>query len=242
MIEATIGTGGQVQNARVLRSIPLLDEAALDAVRQWVFTPTVVAGIRVPVVMTVTVNFDLSAFPNKALARRPPPANEADRAGNISNSTDQELNSQGMLTDREKQLLTAARTGEASAVAALIVNLNVADRDGVTPLMLAASRGSHRVIEVLLAAGADPDAQNVKGFTALMLAVIGKHLEAAAVLINAGADPGAESAQGITALDLAKVTGDRAMALLVADASATDVDFLKRALLSPIGQSLSRRQ
>src|SRR5262249_25097918 len=59
IIEATIGPNGQVQEAKVLRSIPLLDQAALDAVRQWVFTPTLLNGVPVPVIMTVTVNFTL---------------------------------------------------------------------------------------------------------------------------------------------------------------------------------------
>src|SRR5207253_9336749 len=40
IIEATIGPNGSVQEAKVLRSIPLLDAAALDAVKQWQFTPT----------------------------------------------------------------------------------------------------------------------------------------------------------------------------------------------------------
>jgi protein TonB len=43
----------------VLRSIPLLDQAALAAVKQWVFTPTTLNGVPVPVIMTVTVNFTL---------------------------------------------------------------------------------------------------------------------------------------------------------------------------------------
>jgi protein TonB len=43
----------------VLRSIPLLDEAALKAVRQWRYTPTLLNGIPVPVIMTVTVTFTL---------------------------------------------------------------------------------------------------------------------------------------------------------------------------------------
>ena len=60
IIEATIGPGGKVQDARVLRSIPLLDQAALDAVRQWEFTPTLLNGVPVPVIMTVTVQFTLS--------------------------------------------------------------------------------------------------------------------------------------------------------------------------------------
>lgn len=60
IIEATIADDGRVINARVLRSIPLLDTAALDAVRQWQFTPSILNGVPVPVIMTVTVNFTLS--------------------------------------------------------------------------------------------------------------------------------------------------------------------------------------
>ena len=59
IIEATIGPDGRVQEAKVLRSIALLDAAALDAVKQWVFTPTTLNGTPVPVIMTVTVNFTL---------------------------------------------------------------------------------------------------------------------------------------------------------------------------------------
>ena len=59
IIEATIGVNGTVEEAKVLRSIPLLDAAALDAVRQWQFTPTLLNGVPVPVIMTVTVNFTL---------------------------------------------------------------------------------------------------------------------------------------------------------------------------------------
>lgn len=59
IIEAIIGVDGRVQQARVLRSQPLLDEAALAAVRQWLFTPTLLNGVPVPVIMTVTVHFKL---------------------------------------------------------------------------------------------------------------------------------------------------------------------------------------
>ena len=40
IIEATINAEGSVESAKVLRSIPMLDQAALDAVKQWRFTPT----------------------------------------------------------------------------------------------------------------------------------------------------------------------------------------------------------
>ena len=59
IIEATIGVDGRVQDAKVLRSIPLLDTAAVDAVRQWQYTPTLLNGVPVPIVMTVTVRFQL---------------------------------------------------------------------------------------------------------------------------------------------------------------------------------------
>jgi len=59
IIEATIGRDGRVRDARVIRSIPLLDAAALDAVRQWAFTPTLLNGSPVAIVMTVTVDFRL---------------------------------------------------------------------------------------------------------------------------------------------------------------------------------------
>lgn len=59
VLEATIGESGKVTGVRVLRSVPLLDQAAVDAVRQWEFTPTRLNGVAVPVVMTVTVNFTL---------------------------------------------------------------------------------------------------------------------------------------------------------------------------------------
>ncbi len=57
--EVLIGSDGKVADAFVLRSIPLLDQAALDAVRQWEFVPTLLNGHPVPVAMTVTVNFTL---------------------------------------------------------------------------------------------------------------------------------------------------------------------------------------
>ena len=59
ILEVRIGTDGRVETARVLRSIPLLDEAALDAVKQWEFTPTLMNGQAVPIIMTTTVNFTL---------------------------------------------------------------------------------------------------------------------------------------------------------------------------------------
>jgi TonB family protein len=48
---------GRVDTAQVVRSVPLLDEAALEAVRQWEFAPTLIKGVATPVVMMVSVPF-----------------------------------------------------------------------------------------------------------------------------------------------------------------------------------------
>jgi protein TonB len=60
ILEALIAGDGGVRDVRVLRSVPLLDEAAVRAVQQWRFTPTLLNGEPVPVVMTVTVAFTLN--------------------------------------------------------------------------------------------------------------------------------------------------------------------------------------
>jgi protein TonB len=60
IIEATIGPTGDVVDAKVLRSVKLLDNAALEAVREWKFTPTLLNGQPTTIIMSVTVNFTLN--------------------------------------------------------------------------------------------------------------------------------------------------------------------------------------
>ena len=59
IIEAVIGTDGRVRDARVLGGRQLLQEAALEAVKQWEYTPTLLGGVPVEVIMNVTVYFKL---------------------------------------------------------------------------------------------------------------------------------------------------------------------------------------
>ena len=57
IVEAVIDAKGRVVNANILRGLPMLDQAALDAVRQWIYTPTLLDGVPSSVIMTVTVTF-----------------------------------------------------------------------------------------------------------------------------------------------------------------------------------------
>lgn len=58
-VMVVIGTTGSVEQARVLHSIPMLDDAAIAAVKKWKYRPTVVNGVAVQVSMMVRVNFSL---------------------------------------------------------------------------------------------------------------------------------------------------------------------------------------
>ena len=57
ILEIVVDTDGSVKEARVLRSVPLLDQAAIDAAKQWRYEPTQLNGQPVPVIMTVQVPF-----------------------------------------------------------------------------------------------------------------------------------------------------------------------------------------
>ena len=61
VVEAVISARGEVQDARVTRAVsPLLDAAALAAVRQWTYEPARVKGVPVRVYVTVSVTFRLN--------------------------------------------------------------------------------------------------------------------------------------------------------------------------------------
>ena len=59
ILDVIIDEHGSVTSTRVLKSVALLDQAAIDAVRQWRFTPARLNGEAIPIVMTVTVTFRL---------------------------------------------------------------------------------------------------------------------------------------------------------------------------------------
>ena len=59
-LEAVIGKTGEVLDIKLLRGCALgLDEAALEAVYQWVYTPTLVRGRPVELLAHIVVHFEL---------------------------------------------------------------------------------------------------------------------------------------------------------------------------------------
>jgi TonB family protein len=62
-LTTTIGADGAVQNIEVMSGHPLLVPAAVEAVKQWVYKPTLLNGAPVAVITQVDVNFTLAADP-----------------------------------------------------------------------------------------------------------------------------------------------------------------------------------
>ena len=59
ILEAETDIYGRVKTAKPLRSIPPLDRAAIDAVKQWIYEPFMLDGKPRGVIFTVTVQFTL---------------------------------------------------------------------------------------------------------------------------------------------------------------------------------------
>jgi ankyrin repeat protein len=86
-------------------------------------------------------------------------------------------------------------------------NPNLADKRGVTPLMLASQLGFVDGIAILASKGAKVDAPNDAGETPLILAVHRKDIPMLRILLAGGADPSRSDNSGRSARDYAKVEG-----------------------------------
>jgi protein TonB len=76
VVQVLVGKDGHVEDAKVVRPVPLLDQAALVAAKQWIFRPAVVNNQPVKVWVTIPMRFG-AATPERGLA---PPAIAGERA------------------------------------------------------------------------------------------------------------------------------------------------------------------
>lgn len=103
----------------------------------------------------------------------------------------------------EPAIMTAAREGGPGVVAVLVkarAKVNVHDRFGDTPIMLAALRGSLPIVKLLREAGAEI---NHPGWTPLQYAALNGHNAVIEYLISTGADLALSAPNGATPLMLA---------------------------------------
>jgi periplasmic protein TonB len=61
VLEVTIDENGNVSNVTLVKGHPLLNQAAIEAVSRWAYSPTILNGEPIPVRGTVTIDFVLAA-------------------------------------------------------------------------------------------------------------------------------------------------------------------------------------
>lgn len=67
VVEVTVDEEGKVYSARAVMGHPLLRDAAVEAARGWAFTPTLLSGVPVKVIGTITFNFTPGSAPDPAI-------------------------------------------------------------------------------------------------------------------------------------------------------------------------------
>jgi len=60
LLQATISKQGTIEDLKVITGHPLLNEAAMEAVRQWRYKPQLLNGQPIEVITTITVNFSFA--------------------------------------------------------------------------------------------------------------------------------------------------------------------------------------
>lgn len=149
-------------------------------------------------------------------------------------------------------LFTYAMRSDAPEAARVIMDdprfkMNLANRFGETPLMLAVFKGQKPIFEALLARGADVN--GAKNWTALHYAATEGRDDFVKALIEKGADVNAQTTAGVTALHMAARKPDRAAVMtllragayrdLCTDRGLSPADFAKNAGDEELGKYLA---
>jgi uncharacterized protein len=123
-------------------------------------------------------------------------------------------------------LFDAAKRGCVSLVDRFLdegAQVEMRDRFGNTPLLLAARSGHSELVRFLLGRGAEIDRTNVAGSTALLRAVEANQTQTAQELLLAGADPNIANTKGVTPLTAAAFNGnDQLVNVLLAEGAAAE--------------------
>ena len=114
--------------------------------------------------------------------------------------------------------VTHAKQGDAETVRLFLtagMNPNVKDKDGMTPLLVAADKGHTATVQVLLEKGADPNVKGMDGFTALTMAADKGHTAIVQALLEKGADQNVKGKDGVTPVLFAADKGRTAIVQLI---------------------------
>jgi ankyrin repeat protein len=132
----------------------------------------------------------------------------------------------GKYFTNKKKFLEAVEEGDLDKIKKIFnkpgFNVNVKDKDGNTPLIIASREGHTDIVKVLLDKGADIDVVDKSsiGTTALIIALKGSHTDIAELLVEKGADVKIKDRHGFTALMCASYFGYTKMVKLLIEKGA----------------------
>jgi TonB family protein len=190
VVKARIGADGKVRDAEVVQSIPLLDEAALAAVRQWEYEPTIIDGVAQTLVMTVRLEFGLS---DKTRAGGEPELLILSRSGTdwtVNGTPLPDDNLQGRLRGAYVNQLLVVDARVAMSYAALVDMLASAVRAGLPHLSVFDGSDPKQAVRVALEPVSGPET-DVRLPTA---DIVGQPVDAD-VVITLGSDTAIKTAQ-----------------------------------------------
>ncbi len=125
--------------------------------------------------------------------------------------------------DLDKGLAEAVAAGDIPKLRILLArgaDVNAANKEGETALMVAALEGRTEMVRFLIERGADLEARDVVGATALLYAALGGSLDTIKLLIEKGANLDAKTGDGQTALSISRMRENHAAAELLEQAFA----------------------
>lgn len=137
-------------------------------------------------------------------------AQSTEQAANTT--TEQKPKPEYKQTPEEVEFYNAARAGRLDKLHILLdegINVDMQNKQGRTPLMVATYKRNHGVIRELLAEGADIEMQDAKGKTVLMLAVLAQDDHMIKKLLSLGADKTVKDDADRTAEDYALMTDNK---------------------------------
>ncbi|MEW6110274.1 MAG: ankyrin repeat domain-containing protein [Nitrospirota bacterium] len=112
----------------------------------------------------------------------------------------------------EKQFGRAVAAGDIENVGTLLdqgADVNAKNKEGETPLMVAALERRLEMVKFLLDRGADINLKDNVGATALIYSAMEGSVEIMKLLLDRGADPDAKTDDGLTALSISDLKGNR---------------------------------
>ncbi|KAF0684906.1 Aste57867_23150 [Aphanomyces stellatus] len=126
-------------------------------------------------------------------------------------------------------LHVAAQNGLTVIVHYLILdaNINCQRKDGATPLFLAAERGHHGIVDLLLSENADPNLATSEGYTPLSIACATQQLNIIQELLDADADVNMQPEDGASPLYTAAKLGHADVVRLLLRTAHVDVNLAR---------------